>query len=452
MNRWIQPIQNLVQTAISQEPKNSLKQRLIKGAAGTLGLRVAATGLNFVTGIMLARLLGVESFGIYTYAFTWTQLLTLGATLGLDKLVVREFAVYKTKSSWGLMRGLLHWANRMVLVASCGLIALAIVIAWNLNMQANPEQFWAFCIAMLLTPVETLRNLRLGAMRGLNKILMGLVPEWIVAPLLLLILSGCAYLLLGDRLTAVWVVSIRIFAAAITLIIGVRLLSQIMPDDIKQATPQYLGKTWLYSALPFVFIGSMYIINSRTDILMLGALKGTQAVGIYFAVSRGAQLIDFVTNAANTVLAPNLASLYAEGKNEQIQRILIQSSRIVSLTSLPIIIGLIIFGSWYLSLFGSEFTQGKNALIVLCVGQIVNVATGSVGLLLNMTGNERHTSISRAGSTILNIILNALLIPQWGIVGAAVATASSSILMSIENTFWVRKKLGIHCSIFGKLI
>ncbi len=196
----------------------------------------------------------------------------------------------------------------------------------------------------------------------------------------------------------------------------------------------------------------MYLIKSRTDIIMLGAFQGAEAVGIYFAVSRGAQLIDFVTNAANNVLGPNIASLYAEGKSEQIQRILIKSSRTVSLTSLPIIIGLVVFGSWYLSLFGSEFSQGTKALIILCVGQIVNVVTGSVGLLLNMTGNERYTSISRGGSTILNIILNALLIPHWGLEGAAIATASSSILINIENTIWVRKKLGIHCSVFGKLI
>ena len=194
------------------------------------------------------------------------------------------------------------------------------------------------------------------------------------------------------------------------------------------------------------------MIKSRTDILMLGAFKGAEAVGIYFAVSRGAQLINFIPNAANTVLEPNIASLYAEGKIEQIQRIMIKSSRTVFFTSLPIISSLVIFGYWYLSLFGSEFTQGNYALIILCVGQIVNLSTGSVGLLLNMTGNERYTSISRVSSTVLNVVLNALLIPRWGLEGAAIATAGSSILLNLENTIWVRKKLGIHCTAFGKLI
>ena len=452
MNRGVRYIQDLWQTLLAKEQQSSLKQRLIRGAAGTLGLRTAATGLNFITGILLARLLGASGFGIYTYAFTWTQLLSLGATLGLDNLIVREVAIYQSKSTWNLMRGLLRWANQIVLAVSVGLALGAIGVAWGLNIQANSEQFSTFCVAMLLIPIESLRNLRLAAMRGLHKILIGLLPEWILAPLLLLVLSGFTYLLLGEGLTAVWIAVIRVFAAAITLVIGMRLLNKIMPNVAKEVAPQYQVRTWLHSALPFMFMGSMYLIKSQTDLLMLGAIKGAEAVGIYFAVARGAQLIDFVTNAANTVLGPNIASLYAEGKPEQIEKILIKSSRAVCLISLPIIVGLVGFGHWYLLLFGSEFTQGQNSLIILCVGQLVNVGTGSVGLLLSMTGHERYTLISRGGSTILSVVLNALLIPRWGIEGAAIATASSTILLNVENTIWVRKKLGIHCTAFGKLI
>ncbi|VEP16059.1 Membrane protein involved in the export of O-antigen and teichoic acid [Hyella patelloides LEGE 07179] len=452
INRSVRCIQDLWQTLFAKEQQSSLKKRLVKGAAGTLGLRIAATGLNFLTSILLARLLGASGFGVYTYAFTWTQLLSLGATLGLDKLIVREVAVYKTKSSWNLMRGLLNWANQIALITSVVLILVAIGVAWSLNVGANSEQFLAFCLAMLIIPIDTLRNLRLAAMRGLNKIVMGLVPELLIAPALLIVLVGCGYLFLGEDLNAPWVILIRLVITLITLAIGMKLLYRILPDEVKKATAKYQAKTWLNSALPFMFMGSMYLIKSRTDILMLGAIQGAEVVGIYFAVSRGAQLIDFVTNAANTVLAPNIASLYAEGKTEKIQRILTKSSRTVLLTSLPIIIGLMVFGYWYLSLFGSEFTQGQNALIVLCVGQLVNVATGSAGLLLSMTGHERYTLISRCGSTLLNVVLNALLIPRWGLSGAAIATVGSTVLLNVENTIVVRKKLGIHCTVFGKLL
>ncbi len=69
-----------------------------------------------------------------------------------------------------------------------------------------------------------------------------------------------------------------------------------------------------------------------------------------------------------------------------------------------------------------------------------------------MTGNESYTLISRVSSTVLNVVLNALLIPRWGLEGAAIATAGSAILLNLENTIWVRKKLGIYCTAFGKLV
>ena len=452
MNRGVQYIRHLLETLLVKNDKDSLKHRLVKGVAGTFGLKIAATGLSFITGILLARLLGASGFGIYTYAFAWTQLLILAGTLGLDKLVVREVAIYQTKSDWSLVSGLLQWANQIVLMVSVALALGAISIAWGLNMGAHSEQFWAFCVAMLLIPIAVQRNLRLSAMRGLHQIVIGLMPELILAPLLLLALTGCAYLFLGDSLNAFWVVLMRVVAALISLAIGVKLLDRALPNAAKEATPKYQPKTWLSSALPFLFMGSLYIIKSRTDILMLGAIQGAEAAGIYFAVSRGAQLINFILGSVNTVLGPNIATLYAEGKIKQLQRVVTKSARVVLLIALPITAIMIGFGYWYLLLFGKEFTQGQYALTILCVGRLIHAAAGSVGLLLNMTGNERFTFISNVAGTGLNVVLNALLIPRWGVEGAALATTSTTILMNIMNTLWVRQKLGIHCTAFGKLI
>ncbi len=452
MNKGVQYLQNLLQSFFSKNNKGNLKQRLIKGAAGTFGLKIAGTGLSFITGIFLARLLGASDFGIYTYAFAWTQLLILVGTLGLDKLIVREVAVYQTKSNWSLLRGLLKWANLIVFLVSMALVVGAIAIAWGFNMATDSEQFRAFCVAVFLVPISVLRNLRLSAMKGLRKIVIGLMPELLLAPLLLLGLTGCSYLFLEGNLTAFWVILMRVISALITLVIGAKLLDRVLPNIAKEAKPEYQPKAWLSSALPFMFLGSLFIIKSRTDILMLGAIQGAKAAGIYFAVSRGAHLINFILGSVNAVLAPNIASLYADGKTKQLQRVITKSARVVLLISLPITAAMIAFGYWYLLLFGQDFTQGTLALTILCVGQMVHASAGSVALILNMTGNERFTFISSLAGTGLNVVLNAVLIPRWGIEGAALATTSTTILVNLMNTLWVRQKLGIHCTAFGKLI
>ncbi|MGF1481077.1 MAG: flippase [Cyanophyceae cyanobacterium] len=444
----ISRLNNLLQFFTSKD-KSKFKQRLFEKALGTFGLRVAATVLAFLTSILLARLLGVVEFGMYSYAVAWVRFLSIPATLGLDNLLVREVAVCQTHSNWGLARGLLSWTNRLALLLSGGIALSAIGLAAGLNLYTNPQMMWAFALAMLMLPIMTLRNLRLATMRGLHHIVIGLIPEHILAPLLIVILTGGAYLLLGEDLTAVWAVGMRLAAAVVTLIVGVRVLNRVLPVAAKQASPEYRGKDWIRSALPLAFLGSTYIINSQADILMLGAIKDTEAVGLYLPVTRGAQLINFVTIAANTVLAPTIASLYTTGNTEKLRRVIAKSTGTVFWVALLMAIGLFAFGHWYLLLFGVEFTRGHTALSILCFGQLVNAGTCAVSWLLIMTKYERFNVFSDSLGAILNIILNTLLIPRWSIEGAAVATTTSLVIVNIINAIFVQNKLHINATILG---
>ncbi len=449
-NNRVHQILNRIFTLINKGKTNSLKHRLIRGAAGSFGLKIANTGLAFITSILLARLLGTEGFGIYAYAIAWTTLLSIPATLGLDKLLVREVAIYQTQSAWGLMRGIVHWANQVVLWVALGLGLIAAGVAWNLGTDAKEQVLLALCIGLVSLPIASLRSLRLAVMKGLHQVVMGQLPEMLLAPLFLIALTGCGYLFLREDLNASWVVGIHGVTTAITFVIGARLLHQVLPSTVRKANPEYQIRQWVHSALPLMFLGGMQIIYSRTDVLMLGAIQGAEAVGIYVVVVRLAQLITFILMAVNSALAPTMASLYAEGKIEQLQRVLTKSARIVLLVSVPVTGSLMGFGYWFLLLFGSDFTQGQMALIILSIGQLVNAGIGSVGQLLTMTGNEKYTVISVGSGAVMNLVFNALLIPQWGINGAAISTASCIVFVNIMNGIWVHKRLGINSTALGK--
>jgi len=259
-------------------------------------------------------------------------------------------------------------------------------------------------------------------------------------------------LLPGVDLSATGMVAIYVVVTAITVGVGSLLLNRAWPDEAQQATPEYRVKSWVRSALPMMFMGGMQIINNRTDILMLGAMKGAAAVGVYVVVNRCTQPITFMLGAVNSVMAPNIASLHAEGKSKQLQRVVTKITRLIALISITCATILIIFGELVLSLFGSDFTQGRTALVILSMGQVINGATGSGGLLLTMTGYEHYAAMIVATSALLNVIGNAILIPVWGIEGAAIATASSTIIVNILRVIWVRKKIGIDSTFLGKLI
>jgi O-antigen/teichoic acid export membrane protein len=425
-----------------------LKERLIRDATGSLRLRVISIILSFLTSIILARWLGKNGFGVYTYAMTWPALLAIPATLGFNNLLVREVAVYSSRSEWGLMRGLLQWANAIVLIVSSIIALVAIAITLHLGQVSEPQMIASLCVAMTSLPIASLTNLRLATMKGLHRVVLGQMPENLLAPLIFIILTIFGYWLLGNQENStVLVVGLKVVALAITFVLGVVLLAGVLPQEVKQAKPEYQILPWLKDGFPFILLGGLAVINSRLDILMLGALKGSGAVGVYAVVSRVTSLIIFALGILNNVLSPTFATLYAEGKREQLQKLVTHSTRLISLFALVMTVGLIGLRYWILQVFGTEFLQGETALIILSIGYLVNAMTGSVGLLLNMTRHANFSAATVGFSALLNVCLNWILIPNWGVNGAATATAISMIVGNIINAVLVRQKLGIKSTI-----
>jgi O-antigen/teichoic acid export membrane protein len=265
----------------------------------------------------------------------------------------------------------------------------------------------------------------------------------LVSTLLLIILSPGVCFLLPQFFGVQGVLIIKIVIVIVTFVIGAVWLIRSLPSEVKKVTPEYQTRQWIRSALPFMFLGTIHLINSRVDIIMLGAIDGVKAVGIYTVILGITHLVTFIHHAANSVLAPNIASIYAEGRIEKLQRIINKSVRLVFIGSATISGILIASSYWILLIFGAEFTLGQTAMNILICGQLFSAMTGPVGIVLNMTGHERATAIALGASATLNIILNALLIPQWGINGAAIATTTSLIIVNIIKVIFMQKILKI---------
>ncbi|MEO1621164.1 MAG: flippase [Cyanobacteria bacterium J06632_3] len=431
---------------------SSLKSKLIKGAAGTFGLRLMYTALTFGSSVVFARMLGSEGFGLYTFAVVWAYLLSIPATLGFDSFIVREMAVYRGRRQWGLMRGLLRWVNETVLGVSAGLALIAIIVAWLLIPEDASNTFWALCIAMVFMPALSLRNTRRGAMRGLHAVVKGVLPEFLIDPLILIGLTLLAYGFLQEALSPLWVVLFYGMGTTLTLIILNGFLNRELPAAVKAAKPVFQAKYWLSSALPFILIESIPIINSRTDVLMIGLFQDVNAVGLYVPVNRGGQMIGFILMAVGSTLAPMVARAYSDGRLSDLQSTITKSVRAVVLVAFLFSVAFIVGGRWYLLLFGEEFLPGQRALSILCVGKFIATSVGLSHLVLNMTGHERYAANVAWMMTLLNVILNAIFIPAWGVDGAALATSISLVSGGLASLMAVRGKLGIDMTLMGRSV
>jgi O-antigen/teichoic acid export membrane protein len=405
------------------------KNRLFKAAAGTFGLKVSSAAFAFLVNLLLTRLLGVEKYGVYVYAWAWVNLLTVPAALGLDLLFIRQIAVYHAQQAWPLLQGITRWATQLALGSACLLgLAFAGLAVW---IAPNLEVRIAIWIGLLALPMMAIRNLRICTMKGLDQVVRGGIPETVAYPLILMALSGLGYKLFRPYFSVYWVMGSVVLTSLLTLGLGLVLLRQVWPRDAQKAPPQYQPRQWFKATLPFLMLGVITIINSKVAVLTLGAWRGTELSGVYAIADQISVLISFFLIAINGTLAPTIAKTYAAGNFAELQKIIRRCARVTVITMVPTALGVMLLAPWILKLFGQEFVAGTESLRILCIGQIINASTGSVGLILNMTGHEKYNVMSLSLGTGINLLLNLLLVPQFGLIGAAIAAATSMIVWNL---------------------
>lgn len=421
-----------------------LKKFLAKAIAGTFSIRILNIGLAYIVSLILTHLLGADGYGSYVYALALIGFLQIPSMLGINSLMTREIAIYQTQEKWGLAKGLVRWANTNILLLSLAIAVCFGLIIWQFQDKFKVESVSVLLIALLLLPLSNFLKIKESQLQGVGHIVKGQLPDVIIRPIILIILFPSVYFLFQKQFNPTWAISIYVVATGICLVIMSLIIARAIPQQITQSLPEYNKSFWLKEAIPMLLISSMYLINNETDTLMLGVLTSSTSVGIYAIANRGASLMNFILSVFNVAIAPTIASLYAAGEKKKLQKLVKQSANMVFLSSLPIALVLIVFGQWFLGMFGQEFIQGQAVLNILCIGKLINASTGAVALLLNMTGYQKYTFIGVAVSAILNIILNATFIPYWGAEGAAIATAISTVIWNILLVIFVQRKLNIN--------
>ncbi len=427
------------------------KMRLFKGSVGGLALKLSSTGLNFLSAILMARLLGPTEYGIYSYAMAIIFFMSIPTSLGLPSLVVRYIASYHAKSEWGYIRGLLLTSNKVVIFSSIIILSLAWVSTYFFSDRFKPQQLSTLQAALILLPLMSLSGLRSATLQGLNYTIIAQLPETLLKSIIILSLLYAAYLFLPrEVITPVFVMYIQVASTSIAFITGAVLLWKRLPKHVKKTPSNFEYKKWLNSALPFMLFGGVIILNQKTDLLMLGWLSGTYSVGIYEVATRGAEIFIFILVSINVAVGPTMTNLYVTGEIERLRKLITNCTYIISIVSLLLFSFIFYLGDIFINtLFGLKYIDAYDPLIILCIGQLINALLGTiVGQLLIMTGHERETTIGIGFGAVLNVILSYYLIPHFGINGAALASTISLTTGNILLVFFAKKKLNINTTIF----
>jgi O-antigen/teichoic acid export membrane protein len=204
--------------------------------------------------------------------------------------------------------------------------------------------------------------------------------------------------------------------------------------------------------LPLLLLSSMGIVNARIDVVMVAAIRGANSAGVYQAAVSGAELVAFSLVVMNLVIQPTISHLYARGEMQQLQRIITMAVRSALGLAMFTALVFILFATPILEIvYGRQFKGGAVSLMILCVAHVINTAAGPVDQTLNMTGHERSTALGMTVGAVVNVLLNAVFIPLWGIEGAAVATALSLVAWNVVLVLLVRRRLGLDPTVWGRV-
>jgi O-antigen/teichoic acid export membrane protein len=409
---------------------------LLSDSAATVVLRVGAALLAFVTSIVLARSLGPEGYGTVAYVLSWTAVLGTLAGLGVERIVVRDLSACKERGELGPGRALVRETSLGAVLAGC----VAILGAWGvITLLDLPAALsLAFFLALPLVVLEPLSRLRLAALQGLGLVVRSQLPELLLRPVLMLSGVCLVWVLLPSPLEPGTVLVVAVLAGASGGALGEVLLRWRF-----KGTPSLPPPPWLALAAPLLLVQLLHVITNRADLILLSMFRDVAEVGVFNVAARLADILGMALIATNFVLAPRLAAAWTRKDMSEAQALLTKATRGVTLASLGLVLGLAVFGPWIVGLYGPGFSEAYLPLLALMAGRIVSAGFGSVGVVLVTAGREKALLVGVASGAGVNILLNLLLIPPFGAMGAATATAVSIIVWNLVLGVLVKRKTGL---------
>lgn len=432
----------------------SLKKQLLRGGVGSIIVRVIGTGLAFILSIVLARTLGAEGFGTYSFVLSLLIFLSIPLQAGFPNLVVRETAKSHQRNDWLSIKGLMIWILKLVSIYSIGLfMGLIVLYLFDINLIDKKRQE-VFLVGLLLIPLIPVILIQNAAIRGLGKVVIGIIPDSVLRPGFALVLISLSLLFYHENLTPLNAMLLYTVSILISFIISLIIIWKLTPKENRNLSLYHTEiKEWKKAAYPLTIVGGLQLMYSYIDIIILGFFHSNEDVGVYRAVGQLGTLVVFGLTAINQMLHSHFAKLYASNDIDKLQKIVTYSSFVIfAVAAIPSIV-FIFYGEFVLgTIFGEEFMVGALPLAILTIGQLANATFGSVGALLNMTGHEKDAMRGMIYSLGINLLFGFILIPLYGMIGAAISTAISLIIWNAILRYYVKKRLNIESIGFIQII
>lgn len=418
-----------------------LKELLTEGSIAFV-LTIAGVLSGYVLTLLITRNFGADVMGIFSLSTTVLTIASIFARFGLDTTLLRFVAEYSTQNRFDLVKEVYIKSLKIAILFSLILSILFYVLSSFIALNIFHKDYMATYLKIVSFAILPMVLLFMNAqsLRGLKKTSSYSFFQSVSIFLIASILIWSVSFFIRQDIVPVVSYVLSVFLSAV--------FSQLMwlkssnLDAISHSNFLKIPNI-LSISLPMLLSSSMTFIMTWTDTILLGIYRTEAEVGLYNVALRVSMVTAITLIAVNSIAAPKFAEFYARRDVGGLEKIVRQSTKLIFWTSTPIIIVLALFPSFVLGIFGPEFKSGSGALRILLCGQFVNVLSGSVGFILQMTGKQKVFQKIIMLSMMFNIALNMVFIPQYGINGAAIINIISMALWNITSVIYIKRHYGI---------
>ena len=407
---------------------SSLK-KVVRGTIIVIIGTIVAMPLAFLAKIILARFFTQSEYGIFSLGFSIVNILVVISLLGLGVGSTRQIAYHREKKNFSQVQGIINSSMQISLITSIIVSMIVILTSDFLSIKVFHDSALSMPLKIfaISIPFITITDVLLSIYRGFDR-----VEEQVYFDNVLKNILFFVFLLpvLFFAFSFHYVIIAFLASFIVTLIVFVIYAKKRLPFSLirkKGIRPiPSIYKDLLLFSMPLLSIALFQMILTWTDTLMLGGMRTLDEVGLYNAAHPVADFIGIPMGALLLIFAPIITGLFAKESFSEIRRNYYVLTKWVFLTSLPLFLIIFLFPQVFLnSLFGNNYVSAGLTLQVLSLGYFIVNLLGPNGTTLVAIGKTKFLMWASFAAAVLNIILNLVLIPFMGILGASIATSIS---------------------------
>lgn len=419
-------------------------------SVASLGIKVATAGLTYLTYVVLSRTMSPDEYGHFAFGLALATVLAIGAGVGQPLAILRLWSQETVAGRPEAAVEAVRAGSTLTVMASlitAALLCILVSVTWLVApLSDTPNHFYG--AAFLILPMA-MAEYNSSVLRAQGSVWTALVPRDIFWRLALpgsvlalfavgVVLSGPDALVLAAALLALMLV-LQFWHAETGKYVLLPALGAV-----RRFWRQWGGiSRWL-------MLGALIETAAlNADVILVGLMLDLESSGMYFNAFRTAGLMTLFTFAIELVIAPMVAQHFHAGQMRKAQAITALASTAGFLFSLGIFAAFVGWGDWILSLFGDSYAGGQLVLVLLAFGLLFDAATGPSKIVMMMTGHERAYVAIFGSIMALGFLVQFLVIPTYGIVGAAAANMAARIAAQVAIALWCRLRIGLDTSLLG---